>query len=391
MKAVFYVTIASPLSVGWYDPMLLDENFYIRPTSLKGLWRWWARAFAAGALYEAGCVGGDFFKKVHELVSRDLGLGSTEQASSYTITVEVMQRPMVEDAQRANLQRFKLLSLGKRGADRPRIRYATGGSFRISVEGDHPAFSTAVSILAVALTLSGLGKGGRKGLGSLDVVKTDGHAPRGSLPEVINKVKSSLAVRRCGEPPRLPPISAVAKGVFEVYKVNVNYQTLHNLFLRSERAKLSGSNPESPDPLGGYAWFLGLPRSGKDRDTGVTTGYLISSEKEEGGGRGSAIVRRASPVFAAWHSNKHVYGGGGYVSVFLSADWPRQIQWVRLPKSQQKADAQGTTHRVDEHATGRHDAPKPTPQMIIINEDKLQEAKAKFLKLLEKFSPTRIW
>jgi hypothetical protein len=37
MKAVFELTIATPLSVGWYDPDLVDPRFYIRPTSVKGV------------------------------------------------------------------------------------------------------------------------------------------------------------------------------------------------------------------------------------------------------------------------------------------------------------------------------------------------------------------
>ncbi|MEZ0248075.1 MAG: type III-B CRISPR module RAMP protein Cmr1 [Thermoproteus sp.] len=343
MRAVFYATIAAPLSAGWYDPRILDSNFFIRPTSLKGLWRWWARAFAAGALYEAGCVG-NFLERVHAVVADGLGLGSTGRASSYTISVEVLDPPKV-DACRADLQRFKLLALGRRGEKEPALKCAVGGEFRITVEGDHKAFAAATSILAVALTLSGLGKGGRKALGSLDVVGAEESAPRGQLHELIERARRYLAVERCGAPPQLPPISAVAKEVFEVYRVNAGYQQLHNLFLRPERSSLFGGNYRAPDPLGGYAWFLGLPRSQRG------TGYIAD------------VGRRASAVFAAWHSNRHIYGGGGYVSVFLSADWPPKVVWVR----------------------------KGGRKEIAIDAKALQAARRAFLGLLGRFSPQRVW
>jgi len=349
MRAEFEVTIATPLSAGWYDPAIVDRNFYIRPTEIKGVWRWWARSFAAGALYEAGCTGPDFLRRVHEIVAERLGLGSTKAASRYDLTVEVLERPRVADSSRENLQRFNLLNLSRRKKGEPGVEYAIGGRFRIALESDSD-LSLAASILAVALTLSGIGKGSRKALGSLDIVRTSGAAPRRPLKELIEEIRRQIDAPRCGQARGLPRISAVARDVFEVYRVDVDFRRLHNLFLRPERARMAGQHYKSPDPLDHMAWFLGLPREQRG------TGYRITDR---------GVDRRASPVFAAWHTNQHVYGGGGYVSIFLSQDWPTQLTWVG-----------GGGMRT-----------------IQINEQALRQAKSAFLALLNQFGwkPQRIW
>ncbi|ABO08710.1 type III-B CRISPR module RAMP protein Cmr1 [Pyrobaculum calidifontis] len=348
MRAEFEVTIATPLSAGWYDPALVDRNFYIRPTEIKGVWRWWARAFAAGALYEAGCTGPDFLRRVHEIVAERLGLGSTKAASRYDLTVEVLERPRVVDSSRENLQRFRLLNLGRRKG-RPAVEYAIGGRFKIILEGDAD-IQLVASILAVALTLSGIGKGGRKALGSLDIIRVSGAAPRRPLNEIINEIRRQISVQRCGPPRELPKISAVSNEVFEVYKVNVDFHHLHNMFLRSERARMAKLYYAAPDPLNQKAWFLGLPREQKG------TGYHINDIE---------VKRRASPIFVAWHSIQHVFGGGGYISIFLSQDWPTQLTWVG--------------------ESGR--------KLIQINEQTLRDAKSAFLALLNQFGwkPQRVW
>ncbi len=328
MRAEFVAEIATPASIGWYDPFLVDKNFYLRPTSIKGVWRWWARAFAAGALHEAGCTGRDFLSRVHRIVAGELGLGSTESASRYDLTVEVLEEPQIE-RNGTDLQRFRLLSRGKKGEDKRPVEYAVGGKFRIAVEGDGPNFTTAISILTVALTLSGIGKGGRKALGSLDIVDASGHAPsRRSLKELIDDARRRIPVERCGAPTGLPPISAVARNAFEVYSVRVDYKSLHNVFLRQERARMARRHYKAPDPLDHDAWLLGLPRTQRG------TGYLAD------------VGRRASAVLASWHGPRHIYGGGGYISIFLSSDWPPQITW-------KGGKGRSTTIRIDRGALDR--------------------------------------
>ncbi|HEU97784.1 MAG TPA: CRISPR-associated protein Cmr1, partial [Fervidicoccus fontis] len=66
------VTNFTPLLVGWYEPNIVDP-IGLRPTELKGIWRWWARAFACGVLYDGGSnpLPSDLVK----IVGKDLGLG----------------------------------------------------------------------------------------------------------------------------------------------------------------------------------------------------------------------------------------------------------------------------------------------------------------------------
>ncbi|MHA1632114.1 MAG: type III-B CRISPR module RAMP protein Cmr1 [Candidatus Freyarchaeota archaeon] len=40
------------MSIGSHEPNALDELWYLRPTGVKGVWRWWARALVAGALHD---------------------------------------------------------------------------------------------------------------------------------------------------------------------------------------------------------------------------------------------------------------------------------------------------------------------------------------------------
>lgn len=317
MTAEFDVTIATPLSVGWYDPALVDRHFYIRPTSVKGIWRWWARAFALGALFEAGCPD---LKAASDLVAK-WGFGTTRSASAYRITVEVREPPRVRAVrrrQRSGIQRLDLIALNRD------VEYAEGGRFVLRVEGKGQYLDHALRILAAALTLSGVGKGSRKSLGVLDITAARGDAPRErGVKELIDAVKREAArdafcpgKAQRGE---LPPAPAVARDAFEVYSARAGFQEVHGFFLRPNRARAASGSYSAPDPMDHMAWFFGLPRSQKG------TGYMPpgggrKTEKEE--------LRRASAVFAAAHGDRHVYGRGTYISIFLSLDWPDQLKWV---------------------------------------------------------------
>jgi len=99
------------------------------------------------------------------------------------------------------------------------------------------------------------------------------------------------------------------------------FMRVHNFFLRSERCSVLYRTPRCKDDLRHNldAWFLGLPR--EQRGTGYRTG----------------VSRRASPVLLAFHNGNNWFGGGAFVSVFLSGDWPKKIEWrggrsVRIPK-----------------------------------------------------------
>jgi CRISPR-associated protein Cmr1 len=330
MRASLRVVLSSPLSAGYYDPRVLDRRFYIRPSSVKGLWKWWARAFVAGILYERGCLRGrsvgpflavpdwESAERVVRHVGETLGLGMPSFASKFTLETAVIREPWVYGASgqkyirgpRGNifLHRLYLTSLGGR------TEYAVGGEFEISVEGpdDVVQFNTAVSILLTALTLGCVGKGGRKGLGCLDVV-SPGPPVGKNIGELIEYARGRLGhlIRdRCGAPGGMPPMPALTPKYSEVYEVaGISLEDLHNFFYRPHRAvKLTGTYfDEVRNRL--VAWAMGLPR-GQARQG---TGYFSKAE------------RRASTVMAAYHE-RHRYSAS-VVTLIKSADWPAEIEW----------------------------------------------------------------
>ncbi|MEM4827777.1 MAG: hypothetical protein QXK07_07060, partial [Desulfurococcaceae archaeon] len=214
--------------------------------------------------------------------------------------------------------------------------------FTLSVEKVREKYKDAeelaLKILIVSLQLSGVGKGGRRGLGSLDITHIDSEDVLSSVDRDIAKFikdvyeKSIEIVNNreyqeiCGVKSNkqvsnkvLPPLPAVSKKAFELYKVDARsyrdfvHVQVHQFFVRTERCKALEGKKICRDDLRKNldAWFLGLPREQKD------TGYRIPSE----------LVRRASPIFVTYHSEKNIFGQGIFVSVFLSGDWPKKLEW----------------------------------------------------------------
>jgi len=76
-----------PVSIGGYDTKMsrvidgieIYEPF--RLSSLKGVWRWWMRAYVAGVAYDNGFNGEELKKIVRDKVNELLG--STENASKF--------------------------------------------------------------------------------------------------------------------------------------------------------------------------------------------------------------------------------------------------------------------------------------------------------------------
>lgn len=373
MKAEIEFTFATPTSIGWHDPFVLDDLWLARPTAIKGLWRWWARAVVAGLMYEEGCLqcrGGRPAKQsAEELakhVGKSLGLGyaggEEASASKYTIRVEVKQRPRTASNVQ-NLNRVKLLTLGKPRNEAEKIynSFVIGGIYSLKITArdvDDKQFQAAVGTLILALTLGGLGKGSRKGLGSVDIIRIAADKPldiditkRRSVREyaevVLGAVREVLQLRRCGPAPAEPPcipaftrakcpstcpkttvqdksygaITAECQHLTEIYEVEgVGLEVLHNFFLRGERARRVAGHFRNPDPLrGSYSkdavprsYVLGLPREQKG------TGYEIAGD----------ATRRASTIMLAYHGQ---YLGGrrnvGVVTIIKSMDWPPKLEW----------------------------------------------------------------
>jgi CRISPR-associated protein Cmr1 len=426
--------LETPLLIGGYDPLKLDEIWFLRPSEVKGIWRWWARALVAGALYDAGKLKGQNASKgvlkvpsskeveeISKIVGKDMGLGyadpqgKSSEASNYSIivtplqNVEKLKKAICGDSLRKedikNLQRISLLCL--KGKERTEgikeekvLEYLEPGArFLLRVEKhlptEHKGANAALSALSLALTFNGFGKGGRRGLGCFRVVSSSGKYAELFEPKLpaIEKLNNAITAVRdllkikvieegVGELPPLPLISARRLAMsytikeehvlrpFQVLEVSGDSSqriltNLHNFFLRGARVKQFFKSYKAMDNLREKynAWVLGLPRKQKIKlnlggqkqeemqkrkrqKIEVELGYFIKSED---------IERRASPFILALHGNI------AYLSVFVSADWPRQLEWVGNPKI--KKNEKGNVEKVVTDS-----------QLIELNEAKIVDA-----------------
>jgi len=350
-QLVLRVRYLTPAAVGSHDPLKMDP-LGIRVTEIKGIWRWWARSFVAGVLYDKGYLRGrrgqDVLRIPTErearaiscLVGKVLGLGYVgergAEASRYKILAIPLGKKSLGGVNVQRLQRIKLLELGGR------VEYDVGLEFEIRVSRRISTdtaiiYEPAIKVLLVMLQLSGVGKGSRRGLGSLDIIDiSDRFVPR-DLRSLIESAYSGVEKaiethgNECGlrdlssssgTRDFLPPLPCVSKsmvgGVYvsRIYvSKDVSFEDIHNFFLRSERCKRLYGNPKCYDELRNTlnSWFLGLPRSQR------RTGYIIRSKE---------ISRRASPILVSYHSRDNFFGDGAFISFLLSEDWPSEIEWV---------------------------------------------------------------
>ncbi|GGP20780.1 hypothetical protein GCM10007981_10240 [Thermocladium modestius] len=361
-------SLATPLLSGSADPNEVDVDYPIRPSEVKGIWRWWARSLVAGALFNRGLLNGESNKNavktptkaeasvISEIVGIDMGLGyvgrgKKHRASCFSIEVETMDNvsPKIanNDYNIRDLNRVKLLTLGKRQVeylDQLRIRIIVDDHLNCGLSSD--AVKASLGALGLALNLSCLGKGGRRGLGCLDI-QVEGNYSRlfnmewrigDAVNEAMNyvdkvvgnhvleRMAGSSGRSRCSLSP-IPSvtISDLTNCVDRNYRSNRDQklfsfqvitmeagkdklQLLHNFFLRPERARATRGDPRGKDDLRLrlMAWILGLPREQRG------TGYEITSGSD----------RRASPMLLA------VHGKTSYLTVLTSADWPRKLMWI---------------------------------------------------------------
>jgi CRISPR-associated protein Cmr1 len=300
--------VDTPLFAGSWDPDKVDEDLQIRPQTIKGLWRWWARAYAAGALFDRGRLNERFSSELSKIVGLRAGLGYADPSgressvSSYLIEVGGQGKVGVTD-QDQRLQRVRLLTLGGR-----RLQYIREGSFfnlRVYRRGNigEGGLKAGLGALLTALTLSGLGKGARRGLGCVSV-----KVEEGSKFEDFKRIGEGEGALR----EEIPWTQAISDKVidavsglraFSLYALRGQnlLDKLHNFFVSTKRKEVMEED-EFRRRLAG--WVLGLPRF--QRQTGYKT---------------DKVDRRASPFVLA------VHGTQAYLSVFVSRDWPDTIKW----------------------------------------------------------------
>lgn len=365
------VSTATPMLIGWYTPDKIDPTG-LRSSELKGLWRWWARAFIAGVLFDnnyiTGRIGNDILLKPsfsevsiisHALNYLGLGysFGGKSSASKYILRIWPTDNLRVQKFMKKSnsRQRIKLLTLNRD------IEYISENTrFKINVYVRHnlneEIMSTAIKILIIALQLSGLGKGSRRALGSLDIVSINGEL---SISNVLRKLiievyegisklilenkelydnLKRLKTKADHKIHHIPPLPVISKEFIHMDGMDIpitliswfktrNWIDIHNFFIRSNRCRKLTGRSICNDLLRKEhsAWILGLPR-GRPR-----TGYSIKVKD---------VTRRASPIFVTYHSRFNKFGSNTvFISIFLSGDWPKVIEWRGRGKKKINVDA----------------------------------------------------
>ena len=344
------LTLDTPLFSGSWRPDRIDAVTPLRPSTIKGIWRWWARAYATGILFDKGLIDERFTdrdtEKISQLIGSVIGLGyadprgRTSRVSSYILELEAESKitPLRATRERSlNLQRITLLTL-RRGTS---VEYIERASFRLNIilrPGERPNIQrekAALGSLLTALILSGFGKGSRRGLGCVNVRIIGGSMAddyklinltnRESIKRLINETRRAFMELvkddygyRDKTKDKLPPLTLISDKIideesglkaFQLYSLTSTspniLNNLHNFFVRTRRQQTIGRDDLRHNLVG---WILGLPREQRG------TGYRIGDRN---------INRRASPFILSIHGDRV-----GYLSIFASNDWPKYIRWI---------------------------------------------------------------
>jgi CRISPR-associated protein Cmr1 len=316
--------------LGGYDTKFHKDDPF-RTQSIKGLWRYWLRAYIAGALYEAGKL------KCKKECASEIGyicektgniLGSLNSASKFRIIISKISfgEKMYKDTSSAQ----KMIPLPLRGWGKDLyVEIKIEKSPHIEKIDEYEE-KLALGSLLTALSLNGVGRRGRRGLGTFSV-EVDGFEGKflkdkrinyNMLKDLINETLDSarsylnLRVERVSE---IPPLDCVSRMKIDLSHINESI----TLFNKKEVPIFTVIKVEPKDEkkienkmvaeLQDFfykpwlkkielAWFLGLPR----------TGYI------------SNVNRRASPIHLAVHK------GIALFTLFISSDWPAEIKWKGL-------------------------------------------------------------
>jgi len=322
---------STPLLIGGYDGQAYSKYHEeeLRTQSIKGLWRWWLRAFLAGRYWSSGDNDEILINKVVNETGEILGRASGEGGACSRITVisltEKADYSMVKSRGTSQthlelLPKVKHLLLGRE------IKYITNIRAKIKLmsyifkdeELDEGSKRLALASFIASLLFSGLGKGGRRGLGSLDFKIVDDKTGYFGLLdsnevnlEGIARIFKLANVPQRTVQKRLPLIPSVAPTVFKAFMIKSNGKRildvvgdLQNFTLRSIRDRIFKGDPFRRKH---YGWILGLPREAR------RTGYKIIDKDK--------INRRASPIFFCVHRKYAT------ACIFRSRDWPSMVSW----------------------------------------------------------------
>lgn len=324
------LTNDTPVFLGGYDTQYVRDGISegLRVQSLKGLLRYWMRAYLAGAGYG--------LEQINEEVNRICGGKTREEMHSSKIQIKYKIN-YDEPASSAlkDVPRIKLLELGK---NRISLTFANKLSASISLYAvnniNDDDKKLVIGSLLTGLLLSGIGKMSRRGFGCFNI-KIENDTTRlfrsnidslfstTTIDKRIECIRNIISLTRNSikgyNINKLPEIHAMHPNYYKIFYLPLTNKSpltavkeLQGFTVRSLRGRNDNITRErgrndniTRERL---AWFLGLPRSQRG------TGYFAKDKGED-------VERRASPLFIAVHKDFAL------VSIFKSSDWPSTIEW----------------------------------------------------------------
>lgn len=343
----------TPILIGGYDTCTKHADLgseKLRPLSIKGVWRWWARVLVSTAFYNKNNQFIDIQGADRILASIFGTARGRASASKYQIIVEDIDTSRTRPLR--NLQsipRVKLLMLRRRGGGRVSIEddidrrisedeiLSTGSQFSLALYKQSQTATYedefAACSLVLALTFGGVGKATSRGFGKLfpsmppqgpDKLKTiyeklqKLRTPPSRLGTGLEeKTKFIEEIFKLGVDTAQPLIEKLPAQNVKTYKQPVT-ETLADGFYRIILSKLYDGYNDALKAIGCATmkqywkrlpsargkssfqlntWILGLPRKQKIRSRNtdsreqIWTGYLACK-----GCRKDSDIRRRSPI-----------------------------------------------------------------------------------------------
>jgi CRISPR type III-B/RAMP module RAMP protein Cmr1 len=362
------LTNITPTMIGGYKASTFSSSLNVaerfRVSELKGIWRWWFRASAMGALWDArGHIGREEVERVQEKARAVLG--STKASSKLILQAYAEKEGHPKLRERDVPPRLQILKLAK---ERDKLYYYEAGDLEYTLrllrhprmEPPRDELRAGVGSLLMALLFQGVGAITRRGFGAWKVQVSEDNIGEGyrdelkdyvKVVEELNEAKSeedakeavnSLIRLVCsdflelmgscrggkeGTYHNIPPYPLVSSNnrFFRFTIKSVKASSPMDLLVKIGEATMKATwkrhlhPPMSPkDPDGQlHTWILGLPRGQKEK----RHGYAVEPKKFELGRRPSAISIRPLKRLSDAEWLCMVYG-------FLSKDWPETIYHV---------------------------------------------------------------
>ncbi|MEM4310904.1 MAG: type III-B CRISPR module RAMP protein Cmr1 [Nitrososphaerales archaeon] len=183
------LTNTTPVRIGGYNAKPFSNTLNLmeepRTQSIKGLWRWWARAILAGAVLRSERSLAKSLGDINKDVSRLLGSINASSEFFIQTTFKLNGVSYIESRELENVPRVKLVTMGLTNDEKRRIeRYYRSLSLRVvigarkSIEEDNKdAAMFALSSLIISLIFSGIGSITTRGFGKLKIIDIEPRSP----------------------------------------------------------------------------------------------------------------------------------------------------------------------------------------------------------------------